>query len=156
MTRIQERLIPLAEGPPRFDERQVTPEQLLDMRLGYLSSLGAEVELVSTETEQAMPVTILAVGRTFGIGKRPEESRLVTPDEIDTSPMWTDCDYVAFYTTSQNGGVTKYNYDHLSYSDLGLAPVRDDSYSPVGWHPKPIWHLRWPAEGRASQSTVSP
>jgi hypothetical protein len=84
-----------------------------------------------------VPITIAAAGRSFWLGEKPEGDRLITSDEIDTSPMWTDCDYVTFYTTSQEGGVTKYDYDHLPYTDLGLAPVRDRSYQPAGWYPDP-------------------
>ncbi|HET8670271.1 MAG TPA: hypothetical protein VFM05_06455, partial [Candidatus Saccharimonadales bacterium] len=98
MVRARESLTPLAEGPPSFNERQVTPGQLLDMRLGYLSNMGAEVELVTTETGRVVPVTIAAVGRSFWIDQKPDGSRLIPEDEIRTSPAWTDCPYVTFYT----------------------------------------------------------
>lgn len=146
MVSATEGLIPLADGPPHLDERQITPEQLLDMQLGYLSNLGAEVELVTTETGRTVPITIVAVGRTFLFGERPDGSERVSQSEIDTSRRWRDCDYVTFYTTFQTGEGMVYDYDHFSYGDLGLAPVRNEMYRPVGWHPEPVWYLRWPAD----------
>jgi hypothetical protein len=155
MADIRERLIPLAEGQPRLDERQITPGQLADMQLGYLSNLGAEVELVTTSSGEVSPVTIAAVGRTFVFGERPDGDRLITQDEMCTSPMWRECDYVTFYTTSQSGDAPTYDYDQLSYAHLGLAPHKDEYYLPLGWYPDPIWYLRWPAEADAHQGTTT-
>lgn len=162
-----EGLLPLDEGPPLFHERQVTPEQLLDMRLGYLSNMGAKVELVVTGKEWVERVIIAAVGATYFItgplpdkdrkgedrdrlpNERPDGTRLATQEEIAT---WRECDFVTFYSTSTEGDSVRYDYGGLSYVDLGLAPVRDKYDQPAGWLPDPIWHLRWPDEAEANQS----
>jgi hypothetical protein len=135
--------IPQFKLPPRYHERQITPEEFRIMQLGYLN-LGTEVEIVGTESGQIFPVTIAAVGRSFEPLQKPRADILITKEEIATSPAWVNANYVTFYAASDQGGSITYDYDRISYSDLGLAPAVDTLGFSMDWYEKPIRYIRWP------------
>ncbi len=133
----------LTDGPPRYDDRQVAPEQLEDICLGYLGNLamGDQVELVIPSTEKQREyvrlITIVAVGRTYWMGEAPGEEEDITEATVSE---WPEADYVTYSTIDDEG---RRIYDRIRYERLGLAPVTERN-KPVGWPSQLGWYLRWP------------
>jgi hypothetical protein len=130
-------------GPPTYHERQITPNQFRDMQLGYLSNLGAGVELVwvsGNEAETVEQVVIDDVTRTFWAGSTPDNTRLALPEDKES---WLERDCVTFYRRGQaSDGAIEYNYDHLPAYELGLVEKNDGSRE--YWPDQLFWYLRWP------------
>jgi hypothetical protein len=139
----------LSGGPPSYHERQITPQQYCDMQLGYLASLGAEVELVyvavGDEPGVVEPIVIVDVNRTFWAGSTPDDSRLVS---LEDKEAWLERNCVTFYRSSKGAdGAAQYRYDHFPAYELGLAlPAGSNS-----WPSYLFWYLRWAGQTENAQ-----